>query len=316
MKEQCRHFMAENGLPLEGNLITDGLIHRYAGTQKNKKDEYYVAFEGSTSYGNPYLTCIFGSWRLGTKYEYKSFDQSKEYTYQERKDFETVLRQQRARIEVETELQYRKAAQKAHEIWDQLYDEPPSEEYLRYNKIKGLDYLETVRYGLCPQGLPSIVIPIHDMKNFLFSLQYISCDTQGQSFKTFLSGGKKKGNFHLLGNLSLHTQVIFVTEGFATGVSVHEPTQIPTAIAFDAGNIQEVVRSIRCYYPHVTIVIAGDDDAVGRKKAEQVAERYACFLTFPIFPRGLERKGYNDFNDLLAIAGPEAVRSQLRGWIE
>lgn len=66
LKEQCRTYMAEQGLLLENQLITDGIIHRYsADAKKNKPDEWYVAHEGYTSRNNPYLICIFGSWSKG-----------------------------------------------------------------------------------------------------------------------------------------------------------------------------------------------------------------------------------------------------------
>jgi hypothetical protein len=53
-------------------IIPDGEFHRYSiDNKKNQKDEWYIAFEGFTERGKPYLTCIYGSWSKNTKYEFK-----------------------------------------------------------------------------------------------------------------------------------------------------------------------------------------------------------------------------------------------------
>ena len=68
------------------------------------------------------------------------------------------------------------------------------------------------------------MIPIKNIRNELRSVQYISVDNSGQSYKSFLTGGEKKGNFNIIGDITNAQETIFVTEGYATGVSVYEAT--------------------------------------------------------------------------------------------
>jgi len=319
VKEECRHFMANNGLPLEGPLITDGLIHRYSTEpRRGKRDEYYIAFEGTTSYGNPFLVCIFGSWRLGTKYEYKSYAQDTVYSDREVKDFACVLKKQRDKIEQETKRLYDMAACTAYQLWKYVFlEKPPTDEYTRYARLKGLD-LQTfnVKYGKCPRGFPAMIVPVQNTKYELRTFQYISCDKNGTSFKKFHLGAEKRGNFHPIHRLTLHDELIFVTEGYATGVSVYEGSGITTIVAFDAGNIGPVIENITMAYPRIKIIIAGDNDEVGRRKAHEAAEKYGCGVIFPSFDmlEG-EKHDATDFNDLYQLFGPDAVGHQLRNYL-
>lgn len=312
LKEQCKLYMAEQGLSFDGQLIADGKIHRYsADAKKNKPDEYYVAYEGYSSYGNYYLICKFGSWSDGSQHEYRSFDQENKFNEHEKNELKQIIQNQRLQLEQEIKTAYENAAKDAQKLWAECQDRPPSEEYIKYAKIKGIAPIGGVKFGINPQGYPSIIVPIKNIRDELRSLQYISLDKNGQSYKSFLAGGEKKGNFHIIGNITNPQETIFVTEGYATGISVHEATNNPVIIAFDAGNLEKVIENIKNKFPQATIVIAGDNDDVGQKKAIEVSNKFGCKTIFPSFTKENEREGYNDFNDLYQICGTYELQKQL-----
>ena len=82
-----------------------------------------------------------------------------------------------------------------------------------------------------------IVIPLTDTQNKIHSLQYINQDGS----KKFLKGGEKQGNFFLItkddaNNKNLKQEKeIYLAEGFATAASIHQATNKPVAVCFDAG---------------------------------------------------------------------------------
>ncbi|MBK9986174.1 MAG: toprim domain-containing protein [Betaproteobacteria bacterium] len=115
--------------------------------------------------------------------------------------------------------------------------------------------------------------------------------------------------------------VLAVCEGYATAASVHQATGRPTAVAFDAGNLANVAKTLRKLYPAVLVVIAGDDDRAteartgsnpGRLKAEAAAR---AVHGLAVFPAPLPENG-SDFNDLHQGEGLDAVRDCIEGAIE
>lgn len=311
-KEECKVFMAEQGLSCDALIIADGKIHRYsADSKKNKPDEWYVAHEGYTSYNNYYFICIFGSWSEDSKYEYKSFDKENRYSDIEINELKRNLQKQNDLVEQTIRISQNNSALEAQQLWKTYQEAPPSNEYLSYTKLKKIEPLGEVKFGSSPQNYPSIIIPLRNVLDELRSLQYISLDQNGKSYKNFLAGGEKKGNFFLLGQVIHAQEIIFITEGYATGVTVYDATKKPVIVAFDAGNLISVVENIKTKFSQAQIIIAGDNDDIGIKKAEEVAKRYNCKILFPIFSEEYKREGHKDFNDLYQVEGIEEVRKQI-----
>jgi len=155
-----------------------------------------------------------------------------------------------------------------------------------------------------------LVIPMKDTAGKLWSLQWIASN----GAKRFLSGGRKKGCFHSIGTLE-NGKPIILTEGYATGASVHMATQQPTVVAFDAGNLEPVIEELRVSYSSSPLLIAGDDDYwesavnIGREKAEYAALKYHCSLVFPQFKETQTQP--TDFNDLHVLEGLDTVKTQI-----
>lgn len=315
-KEECKAYMSEKGLSFDGLILVDGKIHRYsADSKKNKPDEWYVAHEGYTSSGNYYFLCIFGSWSEDSKYEYKSFDKENRYSDIEINELKLNLQKQNDLIEHTIRISQNKSALEAQQLWKTYHEVPLSNEYLKYTKLKNIEPVGEVKFGNNPQNYPSIIIPIRNIFDELRSLQFISLDQNGKSYKSFLTGGEKKGNFFLIGSVTSSQETIFVTEGYATGVTVYKATNKPVIIAFDAGNLMSVIENLKTKFSQARIIIAGDNDEIGVKKAKEVAKIHSCETVFPSFSEKYKREVYMDFNDLYQICGLDAVKKQLSHFI-
>jgi phage/plasmid primase-like uncharacterized protein len=128
-----------------------------------------------------------------------------------------------------------------------------------------------VKKGILPLGaryeatLKSIVLPIHDSDYVFQGLEYI--DDRGSKF--CIDGTKKTGNGLMLGNPEL-SPVLCVTEGWATGVSVHIALGgVPVLVTFGAGNLSAVKNFVR---PKQDVWFFADNDATGIKAANDAAQ--------------------------------------------
>ncbi len=109
----------------------------------------------------------------------------------------------------------------------------------------------------------ALVIPIWSAPGRLSSLQAILPNSNNplKRDKDYLSDGRKHGCYALLGRITPDTHTILVGEGFSTCASAHEATGYPTMVAFDAGNLEAVARSVRDKMPGAVLVLLADNDA-------------------------------------------------------
>ncbi len=168
----------------------------------------------------------------------------------------------------------------------------------------------------------SLVIPIHNIKGEIRSIQFI--DSEGK--KTFMKDAEKSGNFNLIDSnakfdikpIDRKYNDIIICEGYATGASLHEATGKPVAVAFDATNLSRVAENIRGAYPNANLVIAADNDLskeinVGLIKAHEAAQKVNATVKAPNFTKEEVAKGLSDFNDLAKTRGIAAINQELRG---
>lgn len=309
----CKSYMAEQGLPIDGEIVVNAKVHRYSTDEKRNKDEWYVGHEGVSLRGRQYLIVTFGSWSEASKYEYKSWTQDNNFDEYEISELKQVLQLKRLQVEQELKESYEKTAQVAQDLWSNYSEMPPLEKYSRYTRLKKIKPTGGVRFGTNSAGYPSLVIPLRNKAGVIRTLQYISIDSKDKSYKCFLSGGEKRGNFHIIGELIDPKGKIYIVEGYATGVSVHDATQKPVVIAFDSGNLDCVAQNVKSLYPEAEIIIAGDNDAggVGQKKAAEAAKNIGVSFIIPVFPREFASESNTDFNDLYQSCGIEEVAQQL-----
>jgi len=191
------------------------------------------------------------------------------------------------------------ARQRATGLWKDAPTAQPNNSYL-------------VKKDVCPHGLrvykDRLMVPVRDAQGALHSLQFIDADGN----KRFLSGGRKQGCFHLIGQ---PTETLCIAEGYATAASIHEATGYPVAVAFDAGNLADVAKELRKAYPNSRLIICADDDRrtpgnPGMAKATVAAVAVKGFLAVPDFGRA-RPDWASDFNDLTRLNGPMSVAVQI-----
>ena len=156
-----------------------------------------------------------------------------------------------------------------------------------------------VRKGIGPGGLrqsgASLVVPLTDGRR-LVNVQKIS--TNGG--KLFTAGGQVRGCFCLVGTID-PVGTLLICEGYATGATLYHETGHPVACAMNAGNLLPVAQTLRARYPHITLIVAADNDRhtpgnPGLHKARQAAITVEAQLMWPDFPCASCR--CTDYNDL------------------
>lgn len=272
IESQFRQAMQSAGIDFSGELVADGRIHRFS-TNRNKKDKagWYILHIDNIPAG------CFGDWRT-------NFSRNWWITRQGNRPISHALNKQikEAKQQYEAEVRQKReaAAKKANTIWNKstLITQPDHHPYLIKKQIQP-HYTKVNRN--------SLVIPLKDESKRIVNLQFISPEGE----KRFLSDGKKKGCFCPIGQ---PTPIILITEGFATGASLHEETGQCVIVAFDAGNLEPVAQVIRKMFPTSEIIICGDNDlsGLGQTKARHAALSIRGKVLIPKFPG-------KDWNDVL-----------------
>lgn len=272
IEEQFRQAMQAAGIHYSGKIIADGKLHRFS-TNINRKDEtgWYVLHNDNLPAG------IFGDWRAGLRQNWKMLGQGYRQVPQE-----LIKQIKEAEQQRETEIlqKHETAAKKANYIWSR------SKPITRQS-----DHAYLLNKQIQPHAArlnhDSLVIPIYNESDQLVNLQFIN--PQGE--KRFLSGARKRGCFHILGDL---TDRILICEGFATGASLYEDCGQRVVIAFDAGNLLPVARNIKELSPDSEVIICGDNDlsGVGQTKAREAALSIGGKVLIPPVPG-------QDWNDYL-----------------
>ena len=233
-------------------LIADGVLHRVHvdGDKRGTKNGAYILHAD----GNPsgwfqhFNTGMSGNWTLSGKRESMT------------KAMIGQIKADRERRQVEQRDRHNDVADKARFIWSNAISvkDQSQHPYLIKKNVQP--------YGVRLYRDDALIIPIYDENKALVNLQMIQPD----GTKRFLSGGRKKGCFAVIGKMGADG-IIQVSEGWATGASLHESTGHSTVVALDAGNLELVALVFRRLYPNSQIVICGDHDPVGIKAARAAA---------------------------------------------
>lgn len=220
--------------------------------------------------------------------------------------------ERRKQLEIEAQIeeqrtkeQQAKSANKAQWIWD--------------NAPEAVEHPYLLKKDVCAHGLRlgewkykdgeelrtesnALLVPLYSY-NKVVSLQAIFPD----GTKKLMYGAMKRGVYSPIGE---PTHTILICEGWATGATLYESTQLYTLVAIDAGNLEHVARYARRAYPLSRIVICADNDQynksnTGIKSANKAACAIDADVVYPVFSN-LETKP-TDFNDLYHEAGSSAV---------
>lgn len=343
--EQFRAAMRSYDIHVEGEIIADGQLHvAYSeGDKGRKKRAWYVLHLDFPPSG------AFGHYsKLGTNkgIKWTAERESRPLSREERRALAETARSNRLKREAAERARHEQVAQQAAAIWEAA---APAEAhpYLVQKGVKahGLRVAPVYERHIVDHTTGEIVrtlraenallIPMRDLGKKVWSLQAIFPDANNdfERSKDFLLGGRKRGMFHTIGKPVDKTICFF--EGYATGASVHEVTGHAAVICFDAGNLPVVVAAFRERFPDYRFVIGADNDQwtlrpmpnPGVHHAKQAGKASNAVLAIPRFTaeqiadwRDRHRKGADegptDFNDLLELAGPDAVARQFADTID
>lgn len=287
--DQFRQAITNAGLTPPDTIIDDGAIHRFAtGGRRGDESGWYSLHTEGIAAG------AFGCWREGL--------QSTWCAKSDTAMTAAELDSHRTRIKaIQVQRDTDKAAAQQSAATDaarRIAAATPCTQHA-YLTTKGVK-----AHGLKIEG-ENLLIPMIDTTGKVQSLQSITPDGD----KRFLSGGRVKGCYHAIGKPA---GLLIVSEGYATGASVHEATGHAVAVAFNAGNLEAVAVALHAKYPTLKIIIAADDDHLtdgnpGLAKARAAALAVGARVAVPSFPAGRPDKA-TDFNDLHQLAGLDAVR--------
>jgi putative DNA primase/helicase len=278
------------------DMIEPGKFHKFPGEGKRN--------------GNTAAWCklfpdgvggIFGDYSTGLSTGWQA-SREMPYTPAERETFKRHIAEAKAQAEAERKAKQAEAASKAAAIWQGAQPAPADHAYLTHKGIQA--------HGARLHS-DALVIPMRDGDK-LHSLQFIGPDGE----KRFLTGGRVTGCYYSIGTTN-GAAALCITEGFATGATIHEATGYPVAVAFNAGNLEPVAKALRGKLPGLRLIVCADDDVAtkgnpGITKATEAARAVGGLVAIPDF--GTDRpEGATDFNDLHQARGPEAVKQAIAG---
>lgn len=288
--EEFRAAIHGAGLHPPDVIEPDGKLHRFASNGKRGDDAgWYVLHDDGIPAG------AFGDWRTGASESWRA-DIGRRLSPQEEAQHRARLATMRREREAEEAERKAESREKAAAIWQAAITAPDDHTYLRTKGIKA--------HGLRVHD-GALVVPMRDGAE-LHSLQFIA----GDGGKRFLAGGRVSGCYFPMGKPD---GVLCIAEGYATAASIYEATGYAVAVAFNAGNLMAVTRSLRERFPELRLILCADDDAKtegnpGLNKAKEAARTVGGSLAIPDF--GAQRPGRaTDFNDLHRQAGLDAVRA-------
>lgn len=291
MREEAdfRAAMQSAGLSPPETVHADGRLHRFriGEDARGSRNGWYVLHLDPPA-------GAFGCWKRGIQ-ETWSATRGEELSQEERAALRRQVEKARAEREREEHERREQAAVRARRI----LEASPAGARHPYLGAKGVE-----AYGLHVYR-SALVVPVRSAEGRLLSLQFITAEGR----KRFLTGGEIRGGFHLIGEIE-QGRALVVAEGYATGATIQKATGLPVAVAFNAGNLEPVARTIRGAHPELELIIAADNDDKtegnpGLTKARAAAAAAGARLVVPAFP---EASRGTDFNDLAAEQGADAVR--------
>ena len=284
------------------DFIVSGLdigVMRRVKRDGHHQKGWYVVHEITLDDGRHALIGSFGYWFGGEAYSEKIAPGADIKLSQ---DQLAAIKKQHAEAQKREKLKREQDAEKASKMatiaWHKYVPEGESS-YLNRKGVRA--------HGLkfAPSGNGTVAVPMKDTKGKVWGLQIIRGKDRGTKLEKeyWPKGLNKKAHYHLCGSITPQTPTILIAEGYATGASIYQSTDLPVAVAFDAGNLQPVAEALHKEYPRAHILICADDDYLsegnpGCAAAEKAALAVGGAWVKPAFPFDREGKKLTDFNDL------------------
>lgn len=234
------------GLVVE-SFDLDGEWHRVplAGKKKSNQSGAYCLSEFRLRDDRVTIVGMLHNWVSGVE-EALTLEGVGGVSAEELADAKRRMREAAEKSRQAKEQLQRETAARAEVIWNKLPEEGRSA-YLDRKHVKAWG----VRFS---RG--SVVVPARDAAGTLWTLQFID----GEGNKRFLSGGAKRGRYHMILAPEGHLSILGVAEGYATAATIRELLEIDVAVAFDAGNLLPVAKALRGEFTDRRIVVFADHD--------------------------------------------------------
>lgn len=276
-------------------IVADGAIHRFDSPddKRGKQSAWYILHDDELPAG------AFGDWKIDLSEKWCSKSVAS-LSPMERQQHSDRIKQVNERAAAAKLAHQAAAAKICERIWSKARDATDDNPYCQRKGIKPFGLREF-------KDRRTLIVPVRGADGQLISLQFI--DTDGG--KKFKSGGRIEGGYYSFGGRLVDT--VLICEGFATGASLHQATGYPVAIAFNAGNLDAVAKSIRVKLPAIRIVVCADNDRftetgnTGLDHATRATFAVSGLLAVPQFQSDDNRP--TDFNDLHLTEGVNAVRN-------
>ncbi|WP_432464742.1 primase-helicase zinc-binding domain-containing protein [Enterobacter hormaechei] len=146
-----------------------------------------------------------------------------------------------------------------------------------------------------------MVVPLHDDTGALVNLQLINSD----GLKRTLKGGAVKGACHTIEGKRQAGKRLWITEGYATALTVHHLTGETVMVALSSVNLLSLASLARQKHPACQIVLAADRDLNGDGQNKAAAAAGACEGVVALPPV------FGDWNDAFVQHGEEATRKAI-----
>lgn len=264
-----------------------------------------------------------------------------ELTKEQQEAIRLRLAEHRKREEAQRRREADRAAERARAMWAKCLPTGTSP-YLDEKQVRGYETRLT--------SAGTLVVPMYDERGQIRGLQFIGPEVKkkrkDRNKDYWPPGVSKQGLFSMAGAATTESWIILLTEGLATRDSLHEATTYPVAMAFDAGNLQEIAKKLHKRYPRARILVCADDDFLARcpnqscgaldlvshgacpacgtvythgntgvEKAQAAALTVGGGWLAPVFSADRGKKKITDFNDLHLQEGIHAVRTQVESKI-
>lgn len=307
MEGDLLHSFAEclrvAGLEVE-TVQADGLLHRCGTTDRpRRRDGAYKAFLDAPA------SLWWKNWRTGDEGTWTARPE-KELTAAQRKALHERIRAIRAHNEAEQARRWQAAATLAASIWNRSRTAGDNHPYLERKEVPAI--------GLRQTEDGRLIVPVLNHSGKIQSLQFILPEKAAEGTnKFFLKSGKTSGGFFSIpAKNGTWDGPLLIAEGYATAASLHLATGYAALVAFNAGNLEAVTRTVRSRYPDREIILCADNDCEtvkpdgtpwnpGREAASRAAQAVGGKLAVCPAHDGKA----TDFNDLHRLRSLEAVRA-------
>lgn len=146
-----------------------------------------------------------------------------------------------------------------------------------------------------------VVVPLYDESGVLVNLQFINAE----GLKRTLKGGAVKGASHTIEGKKQAGKRQWITEGYATALTVHHLTGETVMVALSSVNLLSLASLARQKHPACQIVLAADRDLNGDGQSKAAAAADACEGVVALPPV------FGDWNDAFMKHGEEATRKAI-----